>query len=107
MACTMGWVQSPPTFCAMSETIADLANAHCKRDRQGPPAHRLEALAGANDKTSRDFLPEPREPEDALANDRLAKLYPGIEEDRPLEVERAPLSNDLGARPVGCRRVHG
>ena len=26
MACTMGWVQSPPTFCTMSETVCDLAN---------------------------------------------------------------------------------
>ena len=25
MPCTMGWVQSPPTFCAMSETAARLA----------------------------------------------------------------------------------
>ena len=28
MACTMGWVQLPPTFCAMSETVCDLANAY-------------------------------------------------------------------------------
>ena len=27
LACTMGWTQSPPTFSAMSETVADLANA--------------------------------------------------------------------------------
>ena len=27
MACTMGWVQSPPTFCTMSETVCDHANA--------------------------------------------------------------------------------
>ena len=26
MACTMGWVQSPPTFCTMSETVCDLEN---------------------------------------------------------------------------------
>ena len=27
MAMTMGWVQSPPTFCIMSETVCDRANA--------------------------------------------------------------------------------
>ena len=26
MSCTMGWVQSPPTFCTMSETACDAAN---------------------------------------------------------------------------------
>ena len=26
MSCTMGWAQSPPTFCAMSETACDLVN---------------------------------------------------------------------------------
>jgi hypothetical protein len=48
MACTMGWVQSPATFCAMSETIADLIKA-----REGanlkPAPHRLEELAAVQD----------------------------------------------------------
>ena len=26
MACAMGWVQLPPTFCTMSETVCDMAN---------------------------------------------------------------------------------
>ncbi len=26
MSCTMGWTQSPPTFCTMSETITDVTN---------------------------------------------------------------------------------
>jgi hypothetical protein len=33
VACTMGWVQSPTTFCAMSETIADLANQRSGRSQ--------------------------------------------------------------------------
>jgi hypothetical protein len=43
----MGWVSSPPTFCAASETAADLANAALFR-RTVPP-HRLETLAAAHD----------------------------------------------------------
>ena len=45
LACTMGWVQSPPTFCTMSETICDVAN---QKIRDRPPlkeTHRLEATA--------------------------------------------------------------
>jgi hypothetical protein len=38
----MGWVESPPYFCAASETIADLANANIHK-RFLP--HRLDALA--------------------------------------------------------------
>jgi hypothetical protein len=43
----MGWTNSPPTFCAASETAADMANATL---HQGvAPAHRLEALASTHD----------------------------------------------------------
>ena len=44
LACPMGWVQSPPTFCTMSETVCDLANAAI-RSHQNPSPHRLEELA--------------------------------------------------------------
>ena len=44
---TMGWVNSPPTFCAASETAADVANNRMYR-RHAPP-HRLEAVAEATD----------------------------------------------------------
>lgn len=37
---TMGWAESPPTFCALSETIADLANAESWKKHV--PPHRLE-----------------------------------------------------------------
>ncbi len=37
---TMGWAESPPTFCSMSETIADLANANAYKLHV--PPHRLE-----------------------------------------------------------------
>ena len=40
----MGWVSSPPYFCAHTETVADVAN---ERIMQGakPPLHRLDRLA--------------------------------------------------------------
>jgi hypothetical protein len=39
---TMGWTNSPPTFCAFSETTCDVANSRLYR-RHAPP-HRLEGL---------------------------------------------------------------
>ena len=38
----MGWVESPPAFCAGTETIADLANARSNRPL---PKHPLEDVA--------------------------------------------------------------
>jgi hypothetical protein len=44
LALPMGWTQSPPAFCAITETIADVANARLRRHR--PTAkHRLDLLA--------------------------------------------------------------
>ena len=37
---TMGWTESPPTFCSASETITDLANASTYKHTVQP--HRLE-----------------------------------------------------------------
>jgi len=44
LALPMGWTQSPPYFCAVTETIADLANLRLHKRRR-PPPHRLEGLA--------------------------------------------------------------
>ena len=43
----MGWVNSPPLFCSLTETICDLANARMYR-RHAPP-HRQESLAARDD----------------------------------------------------------
>ena len=43
----MGWVSSPPTFCAASETIADLANASLYKCTV--PSHHLEDIASTHD----------------------------------------------------------
>ena len=43
----MGWTESPPWFCAFTETIADLTNHDLRRNiRHGP--HCLEARAGTS-----------------------------------------------------------
>jgi hypothetical protein len=40
----MGWVASPPYFCALTETAADLANSNLRQFRQAPP-HPLNSIA--------------------------------------------------------------
>ena len=50
LACTMGWTQSPPTFCAMSETIADVTNGRLKAKPSLPAEpHRLNQHAQTQD----------------------------------------------------------
>jgi hypothetical protein len=39
----MGWIESPPAFCAVTETIADLAN--WRLPRRYAPIHRLDQFA--------------------------------------------------------------
>ena len=56
LVCTMGWVNSPPSFSAMSETIADITNARLREDNSTP--HRLEDVAGANDKLEPTIVTE-------------------------------------------------
>ena len=47
LSTTMGWVSSPPTFCATSETVADLANTALYKHMV--PSHRLEDAASIHD----------------------------------------------------------
>jgi hypothetical protein len=53
----MGWVESPPYFCAVTETIADIANRNMHH--RAPP-HRLDELADTPPPT--DGGPLPAEP---------------------------------------------
>ena len=46
----MGWKNSPPAFCAATETSADLANAALKRTTLRPKMHPLDELAAEGDK---------------------------------------------------------
>ena len=50
MSCTMGWVQSPPSFCAMSETVADLSNSSMAASPTDAAPHRLESHASHSDR---------------------------------------------------------
>ena len=45
MVLPMGWMESPPTFCTVTETIADLANAKIAQGYIPAPYHRHEAVA--------------------------------------------------------------
>ncbi len=53
MACTMGWMGSPPTFSTGSETACDVANTSIQTNSGRALPHRLEQLATEGD----DLLP--------------------------------------------------
>ena len=57
LSCTMGWVQSPPTFCTMSETICDLANEATRKQEPQVAPHRLAVMAGLHDDLSFSWVP--------------------------------------------------
>ena len=97
MACTMGWVQSPPTFCAMSETICDLANQAIRSAGKSEP-HRLETEASIHDDLSKSWQPRPREQDNALADLALAGHLDTTVE--PEADETAPPSNCAFQRPL-------
>jgi hypothetical protein len=46
MKLPMGWTESPPWFCAATETIVDVANDYCGTSWD-PPSHRLEGIASS------------------------------------------------------------
>ena len=54
----MGWVGSPPFFCALTETATDLANHRLQDPAWTPPRHRLSPLADA----ATNFKPVTRRP---------------------------------------------
>ncbi len=65
---TMGWVNSPPTFCSLTETVCDIANNRTYR-HQAPP-HRLEVAASNHD-------------EDASPHSAPARINQGPPSDQP------------------------
>jgi hypothetical protein len=65
MACTMGWVESPPTFCVMSETVADLSNQAFSLSPNHACPHPLEQKAGHADR-----WPSPDGPDKAPTSNR-------------------------------------
>ena len=101
MSCTMGWVQSPPSFCIMSETTADIANdAFAKSPCRAPP-HRLSAEAAALDQIDFSWDPLPRETDDLAATHRLLRLTNDPHPEQvELQPDRVPACNDPFHRPV-------
>ena len=100
LACTMGWVQSPPSFCTMSETICDIANQRTRSSPHHAEPHRMEPHASAGDDLSYDWTPRAREP-DAHAAD----LALGAKATAPVLEETAPPSNRPLKRPLGSTDV--
>ncbi|KAL3943053.1 MAG: hypothetical protein SGARI_000071, partial [Bacillariaceae sp.] len=67
LALPMGWTQSPPYFCALTETVADIANERL-RSQHRPPPHRLELKAN---QPTPNMSPSPLVPDIPL-NPRIA-----------------------------------
>jgi hypothetical protein len=59
LPCTMGWVQSPPSFSVMSETVCDLANQAIRSNSITQP-HQLNEEAVAQDDHEMSWEPRPK-----------------------------------------------
>ena len=103
LACTMGWVQSPPTFCAMSETVCDLANQAIRSNHATPP-HRLDDEAAAQDDYEMSLDPRPRTTEETQA-DAILQSLPGVQALPTEPDEIAPPSNRPLNKPLGTTDV--
>ena len=106
MSSTMGWVQSPPTFSVMSETVCDLANQRSENLRLPEQEHRLEPLAAAMDDCDRTWTPRPREPEDTTANDKLHAAAGIANANDRLHEHLSPFSNSAFNRPLAFTDVY-
>ena len=104
LAIPMAWVQSPPTFCTMSETICDLANQAIARLGNSAPPHRLEEPASTRDDLSPSMEPRPIDDEEVEANQHLALLGSDLQPRREPE-ERVPPSNCQATKPLGYTDV--
>ena len=70
----MGWVQSPPTFCTMSETVCDLANDAMRSQGKVAEPHRLDPIPEALDDYDRSVTPRTRKPANAEADLALSSM---------------------------------
>ena len=106
MSCTMGWAQSPPSFCTMSETVCDLVNEGL---RSGyllrTPTHRLSEEAEAFDDESPSLLPREVEDETKEA-DALLRNLPTAGRFGPEPVGEAPPSNRMFQKPLAYTDVY-
>ena len=74
VACTMGWVQSPLTFCAVSETVCGLANDAMRLQGRWAQPHQLNTIPEALDDCDCSMTPQAREAENAEANLALSLM---------------------------------
>jgi len=70
----MGWVNSPPLFCSLTETICDLANVRMYR-RHAPP-HRQKSLAACDDVIDATGLAV----RDSIGDAQVSELRPEIQD---------------------------
>ena len=94
MACTMGWIESPPTFCTMSETVADETNRRTVENPDMAAPHRLEEAAAVADEhhglrlvqeaAPRTNLPRPQ------GHTHSGSLPPAITSERPPRLADRP-----------------
>jgi hypothetical protein len=104
LACTMGWVQSPLTFCTMSKTVCDLSNHAIRSKELAETAHRLETQAGVADDLSYSWESRDKEPEQADADQALEPYSCGaVGPAKPEAV--APPSNMPFKKPVGTTDI--
>ena len=110
----MGWTESPPWFCAYTETVADLTNADLRRNKRYP-LHPTAELAGAKDFEVQDPHQKrrtPRSHEDWLYKRPLARSEIFVDDfilmgqdhpQNPLENQRSTLSHNIDKvfRPNG------
>ena len=102
----MGWTESPPWFCAFTETVADLTNEDLRRNKRFVP-HPSAELAGALDfvvEDSHETRPIPRSHQSPLHKKPIHKVevfvddFIGIGQDHPqnpLSNQRAALSHNI------------
>ncbi len=101
LACPMGWVQSPPKFSTMSETICDNTNASFSKSPSSAQPHRLSTQAAECDDIALDWTPRPREPEHMKADAQLSEAAPAFVHNLPQEDSIAPPSNMMSTKPLG------
>jgi hypothetical protein len=89
----MGWKNSPPFFCAVTETVADVTNERIRR-HQHPPRHHLEKLANSPPELQRVHLAAPSHSPTAKTD-----AVPAV----PPPTNRAPTHtpSTLPTQPVG------
>ena len=102
----MGWTESPPWFCAFTETVADLTNVDLRRNKR-VPTHPLEEAAGVTDFAvveDADVRPIPKSHKPLTYQRPLKKMevfvddFIGFGQDHPsnpLRNQRAVLSHNI------------